>query len=296
MKIGITGGTGFVGRALIDLLSDQHELRCIARDVKSATEISNQVDWIRGDLGKDDWQAGFVEGCDAIVHSGLWRSTRSFQGSESDVVEYLRINFLGSIKLMDAALRANIQRFVFVSTCAVHQRILDDRPLDETHPLWAANHYGAHKAALEKFVHSYGFGNDFSICALRPTGIYGVTRPVENSKWFELIRDISLGKDVEVSKGGKEVHVQDVAKAIKLLLESQDDISGQAYACYDQYISEFEVATIAKKLLNSKSTIIGEPKSPQHEIVTEKIRSLGMTFGGQPLLEQTIQQIITETT
>ena len=262
------------------------------RDVNAAAQVPSQVDWIQGDLGQDDWQTSFVDGCDAIVHSGLWRSTRSFQANEADIVEYLRINFLGSIKLMEAALRANIQRFIFVSTCAVHQKILDDRPLDETHPLWAANHYGAHKAALEKFVHSYGFGNDFSICALRPTGIYGVTNPIENSKWFELIRDISLGKDVEVTKGGKEVHVQDVAKAIELLLNTDAEITGQAYACYDQYISEFEVATLAKKLLNSNSTIIGETKSPQHEIVTEKIRALGMSFGGQPLLEQTIQQIV----
>ncbi len=49
-------------------------------------------------------------------------------------------------------------RFVFISTCAVHDVILADRPLDEAHPLWPKSHYGAHKAALEKFVHSYGLG------------------------------------------------------------------------------------------------------------------------------------------
>ena len=35
-----------------------------------------------------------------------------------------------------------------VSTCAVHEVILDDRPLDQAQPLWPTGHYGAHKAAL----------------------------------------------------------------------------------------------------------------------------------------------------
>lgn len=294
MKIGITGGTGFVGRELINRIGDQHDLRCIARNPQTAKEISNDVEWIPGDLGQNDWQENFVDGCDAIVHSGLWRSTRSFQAEEADIVEYLRVNFLGTIQLMEAALRANVKRFIFLSTCAVHQKILEDRPLDETHPLWAANHYGAHKAALEKFVHSYGFGNNFEICALRPTGIYGVARPVEHSKWYDLIQAIAQGKDVEVAKGGKEVHVLEVAKAIELLLTTSADITGQAYACYDRYISEFDVATLAKKLLNSQSEISGGPKSPRHEIVTDKIQALGMSFGGQHLLEKTIQQLAQE--
>jgi hypothetical protein len=34
------------------------------------------------------------------------------------------------------------------------------------------------------------------------------------------------------------------------------------------------------------------PSSPKHEIVTEKLRRLGMTFGGQPLLVETIRQLL----
>ena len=46
----------------------------------------------------------------------------------------------------------DVRRFVFIATCAVHDVILSDRPLDEAHPLWPKSHYGAHKAAIEKFV------------------------------------------------------------------------------------------------------------------------------------------------
>ncbi len=68
------------------------------------------------------------------------------------------VNLLGTLELIEASIAAGVKRFIFVSTCAVHEKILDDRPLDEAHPLWPLTHYGAHKAAIEKFVHSYGYG------------------------------------------------------------------------------------------------------------------------------------------
>ena len=77
----------------------------------------------------------------------------------------------------------------FFSTCAVHEVILDDRPLDETHPLWPTSHYGAHKAALEAFVHSYGLGQGWPICALRPTGIYGP----RDTEFLDIFKSIKNG-------------------------------------------------------------------------------------------------------
>lgn len=50
--------------------------------------------------------------------------------------------------------------------------------------------------------------------------------------------------------------------------------------------------TVAKKLINSPSEISNTNKGPKHQIVTEKIRSLGMTFGGEPLLERTVQELL----
>ena len=38
-----------------------------------------------------------------------------------------------------------------VAVLDIHEKILDDRPLDETHPLWPTSHYGAHKAAVARW-------------------------------------------------------------------------------------------------------------------------------------------------
>src|SRR5690606_26472436 len=147
---------------------------------------------------------------------------------------------------------------VFISTCAVHEKILGDRPLDETHPLWATSHYGAHKAAIEQFVHSYGFGEGYPICALRPSGVYGLDHRPEESKWYDLVRDVVAGRDVDGNRGGKEVHAADVAKAVALLLNApQESIAGQAYSCCNMYISDWDVAQLAKDASGSKATIHG---------------------------------------
>jgi len=190
-----------------------------------------------------------------------------------------------------AARAAEVPRFIFISTCAVHEKILDDRPLDESHPLWATSHYGAHKAAIEKFVHSYGLGDGYPICALRPTGIYGLAFPRERSKWFDLVQRVARGEVVECHRGGKEVHAADVARAVEVLLQA-DGISGEAFNCYDKYISELEVATLAKQFTGSDAEIVGEPRSPQHQIETGKLRALGMEFGGAARLEQTIREML----
>ncbi|MHC5539907.1 NAD-dependent epimerase/dehydratase family protein, partial [Singulisphaera rosea] len=86
-------------------------------------------------------------------------------------------------------------------------------------------------------------------------------------------------------------HAADVARAAHLLL-SAEGIAGESYNGYDRYVSEFEVASIAKHLSGAKGAIIGSSPAPKHEIVTAKLRSLGMEFGGLPLLERTIQAIL----
>jgi nucleoside-diphosphate-sugar epimerase len=72
------------------------------------------------------------------------------------LVEFVAPNVVGSIRLIEATRAGGAARFVFISTSAVHERILDDRLLDEQHPLWPTSHLGARKAAIEKFVHVTG--------------------------------------------------------------------------------------------------------------------------------------------
>lgn len=293
MRVAVTGGTGFIGRYILRRLADQgHQLVAWRRDSSDTSSLEElEIEWTDGNLTDVDSMRQLVQGCDAVVHSALWKPGASFRGGEGPVSTFASVNIVGTLNLITQAMENNVERFVFLSTCAVHEVILDDRPLDEAHPCWASSHYGAHKAAIEKFVHSFALGAGYNICALRPTGVYGVNHPAKASKWFELVQRVAAGKDVSVSGGGKEVHAGDVAKAVSILLKA-DDVAGQAFNCYDRYISQFEVASLAKSIAGSASRIEGEPRTPKHQIETAKIRSRGMTFGGEELLRQTIEQLV----
>jgi nucleoside-diphosphate-sugar epimerase len=295
MLIAVTGATGFLGRYIVnDLLAQGHTCRCWYRATSDRTgfaEAGKRLQWLRGDLNKAGPTDSLVRGADAVIHAALARYGAAYAGSEGDIPGFTEINVQGSIRLMAAARKAGVKRFVFISSCAVHDVILPDRKLDEAHPLWPRGHYGAYKAAVEKFVHSYGLGEGWDICALRPTGIYGLAHPAEESRYLGLVRDVIAGKPLDLAGGGKEVHAADVAAAVRLLLEAPG-VAGQAYNCYDLYVADQDVAQIAKRLTSSKSEIKGTNNGPKNQIDTDKLRALGMTFGGRALLEKTVEELV----
>lgn len=297
MHIAITGATGFLGRYIVNLLLEQgHTCRCWHRPQSDRGGFVNDgkdIQWLPGALNDADATQQLVKGVDAVVHSALERSGTGFVGGEGELLTFAERNILGSLRLMQAARQADVARFIFISTCAVHDLILSDRQLDEAHPLWPKSHYGAHKAAIEKFVHSFGLGEGWPICALRPTGIYGLARPKEKSRWHRIVQSIKRGEDFAGERGGKEVHAADVAKATALLLHADEkSIIGQAFNCYDRYIAEQDVAELAKQITGSASRVEKRNVGPKNQIDTTRIRTLGMSFGGEALLRQTIEQML----
>jgi nucleoside-diphosphate-sugar epimerase len=296
MRIALTGATGFLGRYLVRRLANAgNGLRCWYRPTSDRTgldDLQHAIEWVPGELGNGGATATLIRGADAVVHAAVdWAGPRNRRREQVD--PFIQQNLVGSLQLFQEAFAAGVPRFVHISTCAVHEVILGDRPLDETHPLWPTSPYGAHKAALEKFVHSYGLGQGWPICALRPTGIYGLAHPPQQSRWYDLVGAVIRGEPIATGAGGKEVHADDVATAVELLLRADaKTIAGQAYNCYDMYIAEQEVARVAKELTGSRSTIATLNKGPKHQIVTEKIRKLGMTFGGAVRLRETVAELV----
>ena len=288
MKVAITGASGFLGRYLArELTNAGHQCRGLTR----SEPPDHAIEWVVGSLDDGDALGALVEGAGGVVHAAFDHPGGGFLAPDLDVLTTVERNLVGTVRLIEAARQAQVGRMVVISSGAVHDEILGDRPLDETHPLWPRSPYGATKAAIEAFVHSYGRGARFPICALRPTVIYGAAEPPTASRWFDLIQAVVRGETVRCAKGAKVVHARDVARAVALLLTAEG-VAGEVYHCVDQFVSERQVAEIARTVTASAARIEGETPPVRHPITSAKLRDLGMTFGGEPLLTATIAAIV----
>jgi nucleoside-diphosphate-sugar epimerase len=199
VTIAITGGTGFVGQALIDAaLAQGGELRALAR---KAQEPRESVEWIAGDLSDRAGLSRLVTGAEAVVHVAGLTNARN-------PAEFEAANVTGTLALIEAALAAGVQRFVFVSSLSAREPGLSA--------------YGASKARAERLVKASGL--DWTI--VRPPAVYGP----RDKDMFELFRAAKWGV-VPTPKEGRAslIHVEDLARLLLALLPGREGVSHHCF-------------------------------------------------------------------
>lgn len=145
MRVLVTGGTGFVGRAVVrSLVAVGHDVRLALRSTAPAMGFDSLL---VGELGPStDWQIA-LEGVDAVVH--LAARVHVMHDDAGAAEEFRRTNTEGTLRLARASADAGIRRFVFVSTIKVNGEATDGRPFradDEPRPV---DPYGRSKLEAE---------------------------------------------------------------------------------------------------------------------------------------------------
>ena len=118
----ITGGAGFIGSHLTDvLLAKGYTVRIL--DDMSTGKRSNlpldnpRVELIEGDVADAATVARAMTGCQAVAHLA---AVASVQASVDDPVRTHQSNFVGTLNVCEAMRQANIKRVVFASSAAVY--------------------------------------------------------------------------------------------------------------------------------------------------------------------------------
>lgn len=267
MLIAITGASGFIGSYTVRALTNAgHTVRALVRPSSRRDHIEQHVaEWREGDAGDPQALAGLVAGVDAVIHNAA-----DWDALERSPVTHFEKNVMASLRLLEAARVAGAEQFLFVSSVAVYQDILQDRKLDEAHPTWPGSLYGAYKASVEPFLKAYHTTYGLNTSAWRPAAVYGVDPALKQSQWYDLIETARRGGRVDTGAGGKITHVQDVADALTLAI-GDPATAGEFYNLVDGYMYWQTAAEIAKEISGSSAEILDRKGSgPKNQFDTQK--------------------------
>lgn len=121
MRILLTGGTGFIGQALLKLLSrNPAQCRAVTRYPLEAYQDSNNIEQMIIDSidAVTDWSAA-LNGVEIVIHLAALKHIKS-NTSNNSLIEYKKTNTDGTLNLARKAVKAGVKRFIFVSTIKIH--------------------------------------------------------------------------------------------------------------------------------------------------------------------------------
>lgn len=174
MKILVTGGGGFIGSHLVDLLLEQgHQVRVLDNFTTgrraNLPEANLALEIFTGDVRVTDDVAAAARGVEAIIHLA---AVASVQASVEDPVGTHEVNLVGTVNLLEAARKNGIQRFVFASSAAVYGNTREI-PVRESTPLAPLTPYAADKLASEYYIDFYRREHGIEAAVFRFFNIFG---------------------------------------------------------------------------------------------------------------------------
>ncbi len=240
MQVLVTGGAGFIGSHYVrSLLGGRYPAFAgadvVVLDLLSyAGTLTNlpdparepQLHFVQGDIRDAEVVARVMAGADVVVH---FAAESHVDRSITGAADFVTTNVVGTQVLLQAALEAEVSRFVHVSTDEVYGSI-DSGSWPETHPLEPNSPYSASKAGSDLLARSYHRTHGLPVCITRCSNNYGPHQfPEKVIPLF--VTNLLDGKKVPLYGDGLNVrdwlHVDDHCRGIQLVAEKGRD--GETY-------------------------------------------------------------------
>jgi 2-alkyl-3-oxoalkanoate reductase len=245
MKVLVTGGTGFTGKALVRRLLDEGH-RVVALDYKEGHKTRELRDWgaevVIGTVTDKAVVEKCMQGIEVVHHLAA-----AFREMNVPETHYWDVNVEGTRKVLEAAHAAGVRKLIYCSTCGVHGNV-DDPPGGEDAPIQPADYYQRTKYEAEPLVLSY-FEKGMKTVILRPAAIYG---PGDPERFFLIFKRVAGGSFPMFGNGKTLYHplyIDNLVDAFMLAMqEGKGD--GGAYLIADEDYLEIEdlVRRVAKAL------------------------------------------------
>lgn len=221
MKILVTGGAGFIGSHLLQLLQGQQGVEVVVYDNLSSgrrEHVPKGIRLVEGDVRDAEGLANLFarEGFDSVVHLA---AQTMVPYSLSHPEEDCQINLLGLINILECCRKYAVKHIVFSSSAAVYGDNLNI-PLHEEEKPMPTSAYGITKMASEHYLRMYHDLYGLNTTVLRFANVYGERQGAggEGGVVSIFCKLLAAGQGVTVFGNGEQtrdfVYAGDIAEAL----------------------------------------------------------------------------------
>lgn len=251
MKALVTGANGFTGSYLTKHLLDQgYQVRALVRKKADLSNLHDlDIEYAYADLGETaDLSDDVMRDIDVVHHVAA-----VFRAENVPKQHFFDVNAGGTKRLLQAAKRSNVKRFIHCSTVGVQGNIKHP-PATEDHPYGPGDYYQESKLEGELLARSFFESEGLPGVVVRPAGIYGPG----DMRFHKLFKFIDTGKFRMIGSGSVLYHltyVTDLVAGMTLAGEHEEalgqvfTIGGEEHLTLLEFVEK--IATILNKRIST---------------------------------------------
>jgi UDP-glucose 4-epimerase len=276
--IAVTGGTGAVGRRVVrDLVGSGFHVRSLSRTAVADAEH------VPVDLATDEpVGAELLSGCSAVVHLASHIPRKPEDPASAELC--LRINAIGTLKLLQASEEAGIGRFIQTTSANAYAPGLEaPREEDAMYPSERGVFYLSSKVVQDVLGSYWANRRAMVVTTLRLSSVYGAG--AETSLFTRFARALHAGDPITLANGGSFgadfVDIADVSSAIVRFLTA--DAAGVFNIASGERTTLLQAARLLIELIGSaEDRLIVEPERETEAGFPRMDISKALDFGFAP--------------